>query len=238
MTCQTLACALGSVAKPFQKVTSDSNCTSLEHDGNSLQTGEAYYNCARRRFGLLRAGIATTQCYFLAGVYLMYTMRPLSAWSHFRSASTSYHLYLDFQARRRARHGSIPSLKDRSLEQSLYWSCYKSECELRMELDLPDSCLADIQYPDLHPFPPCTDTVSPTSDKFPAFDKPSQSPSKNLPKQQENSWFYYLTEITLRRICNSVMNTLYVGDYKNWTDEQIPYMARAAAEFEQQLQDW
>lgn len=215
-------------------------CTSLERDGDSLRNAEVYFNCARRRLGLLKAGVTATQCHFLAGVYLMYTMRPLSAWSQFRSASTSYRLHLDFQARRHARRGvAHTSLKERSLEQSLYWSCYKSECELRMEMNLPDSCLVDVQYPDLHPLPPCTDASSPTLSGSPTCKTSPQSTSKILDiQQQETSWFYYLTEITLRRIWNSVLNTLYATDYKEWTDEQIPYMARAAAEFEQQLQEW
>ncbi|KAJ4986958.1 2OG-Fe(II) oxygenase superfamily protein [Stagonosporopsis vannaccii] len=235
-----LACALGCVATPFPDRMSNSKSTSLQYDDSSLRTSEAYYNCARKRFGLLKASIPATQCHFLAGVYLMYTMRPLSAWSHFRSASTSYHLYLDFQARRQVRNGlETASLKQRSLEQSLYWSCYKSECELRIEMNLPDSCLADIQYPDLHPFPPCTDTTSSAAEQPDTGNKLSPSSTMTLDKQQEeNSWFYYLTEITLRRIWNSVLNTLYSADYRRWTDKHIPFMARAAIEFEQQLQQW
>ncbi|KAF2020421.1 hypothetical protein BU24DRAFT_338474 [Aaosphaeria arxii CBS 175.79] len=234
-----LACALGCVAKPFSNEAWDSQCTSIERDSESLQHGEAYYACARKRFGLLKPGIIATQCHFLAGVYLMYTMRPLSAWQQFRSASTSYRLYLDYQSRRRTRRATVPvSTKQRSQEQSLYWSCYKSECEFRIEMNLPDSCLADVRYPDLHPLPPCTDPASPVDDRSNAGNT-SLSVSKVLGRQeQENSWFYYLTEITLRRICNSVLNTFYTIDYKEWDDERIPYMARAAIEFEQQLQDW
>ncbi|KAH6621711.1 hypothetical protein C7974DRAFT_397016 [Boeremia exigua] len=236
-----LACALGCVARPFRNdPSSPLQCTSLDYDEDALRQGEAYYNCARRRFGLLKAGISATQCHFLAGVYLMYTMRPLSAWSQFRSASASYHLHLDFQARRVARYGCAPvSPERRHLETSLYWSCYKSECELRMELNLPDSSLVNIQYPDLHPVPPWTDTSSISIEQLGTGKKPRQASSDALDlQQQETSWFYYLTEITLRRLRNSVLNTLYVKDYREWTDEQIPYMTRAAIELEQQLKEW
>ncbi|KAJ8114212.1 hypothetical protein OPT61_g3858 [Boeremia exigua] len=235
-----LACALGCVAKPFHVDISDSPYISIKRDNNALRNGETYFACARMRFGLLKAGTTTTQCHFLAGVYLMYTMRPLSAWMQFRSASESYHLYLDFQKSRQGRPTAVPlTIKQRSLEQGLYWSCYKSECEFRKEMNFPDSCLVDVRYRDLHPLPPRTDAAGPVSNESIAGRDFSLSTGKALNMQeQENSWFYYLTEITLRRICNSVLNVLYTLDYKEWTDERVSYMVRAATEFEQQLQDW
>lgn len=130
--------------------------TSLEAHADSLQRGEAYYALARRRLGLLDRGIRVSQCHFLAGVYLMYTMRPLGAWSQFRSASQSYRIYLEIRSRRPAAATASQISPDdadearrhSSMEQRLYWSCYKSECELRTEMDLPNSLLADCDFPD------------------------------------------------------------------------------------------
>ena len=193
----------------------------MEADAGQLQDGEAYYNLARKRFGFLENGIIPPQCHFLAGVYLMYTMRPLMAWSQFQQASRSYHLYLQCQARRSSQRAHDPSaVSRRGQEQRLYWSCYKSECELRSELDLPHSSLADLEYPDMYPSPP------------------DLRVGDELSEQQEQSWFYYLTEITLRRISNCIVNTLYSSDYRRWDEETIPAMIKAAEGFDKQLREW
>ncbi|KAK9322318.1 hypothetical protein V1517DRAFT_373947 [Lipomyces orientalis] len=78
--------------------------------------------------------------------------------------------------------------------------------------------LAEFHYPDMHPSP---------------LDAPSPELESN-----EQSWFYYLTEITLRHIGSRVLNTLYCRDHYSWTDEAMPFMAKWVDEFEQQLQDW
>ena len=218
--------------------------SSLASDADALQHGEAYYNLARRRFGLLRTGILAPQCHFPAGVYLMYTMRPLLAWSEFHSASKSYFLYLHCRARQTsALRNTTQASRRRRLEQRLYWSCYKAECEVRAEMDLPDSSLADLQYPDTHPSPPEIDIASPTPVVESLIgDRMVQSPSGTKllvsHQQQEQSWFYYLTEITLRRIGNRVLNTLYSAGYASWANNMMPFMVNAAEEFEQQLQEW
>lgn len=199
---------------------------------------------ARRRFGLLDRGLLAPQCHFLAGVYLMYTMQPLSAWSHFHSASRSYHIYLQCQARRPARVlDASKASRRRRLEQRLYWSCYKSECELRTEMDLPSSSLVDFHYPDMHPSPPDIDAPTPSSvDESSLADGSVRSAGarRTLASSvnQEESWFYYLTEITLRRIANRIFNTFYVDPHTSWNDETIHLMARAVEDFEQQLEEW
>ncbi len=43
--------------------------------------------------------------------------------------------------------------KVKRMEQSLYWSCFKSECEFRVELPFPQSELSIGEYPDLFPSP-------------------------------------------------------------------------------------
>lgn len=200
---------------------------------------------ARKRFGLLELGILASQCHFLAGIYEMYTMRPIIAWSHFQSATKTYHLHLQCEARREVHPeaGVSKSSKSRSLEQRLYWSCYKTECELRTEIDCPNSSLADVHYADLHPSPP----VLEVDDVDAASESPSQgrtTRSQNIPRtavasqqQQEQTWFYYLTEITLRRIANRVLNLLYVGDVDSWTESALLFKIEAVEQFEEQLDE-
>lgn len=231
------------MARPFAE--KSTSISSLSSDGDALQQGESYYNLARRRLGLLDTGILAPQCHFLAGVYLMYTLRPLRAWSEFQSASRSYFLYLHCQARRKPTVAGYPQAsKRRRLEQRLYWSCYKTECELRSEVDLPNSSLADLHYPDMHPSPPDMPNEDAPSPSFingsTSGRRSVQGPGGSIVSQpkQEQIWYYYLTEITLRRIANRVLNTLYSTDLTSWTDDVIPFMVKAAEEFELQLKEW
>ncbi|CAK7202807.1 hypothetical protein SEUCBS139899_005534 [Sporothrix eucalyptigena] len=238
-----IAAALGCVAQPFgSAVFSAQGISSLEAHADALQQGEAYYYMARRRLGLLDRGIRVTQCHFLVGVYLMYTMRPLSAWSQFRTASESYRIYLECKARYLPTAQQLDpgkASKRRLMEQRLYWSCYKSECEMRSEINLPDSLLADCEYPDMHPSPPDAPSPVPgdtTDGNIPA--SWNRSRPAWLRRRHEQSWFYYLTDITLRRIINRILNIMYVGDHATWTAEAIPFLAKTAEEFERQLEEW
>ncbi|RMD42581.1 hypothetical protein DV735_g2561, partial [Chaetothyriales sp. CBS 134920] len=242
-----LACALGSIARPFSELDNSrlpESTTSLQVEHVELNQGEVYYNLARRRFGLLGQGLLSPQCHFLAGVYLMYTMRPLRAWSQFNQATQSYHLYLQCRSRR-SNQTQDPAA--RRLEQRLYWSCYKSECELRVELNLPNSSLTDYHYPDMHPSPPeipaqnaesvahsHLENGSPPEVTMPPLPA-NQRRSMEHCRSEEESWFYYLTEITLRRIANRILNTFYRHGYEGWTHETMPNMVAAAKQFEDQL---
>lgn len=71
----------------------------------------------------------------------MYTFRPLEAWNHFVQASTFYQLCLRSVGGPTSDDPNPPdfyrvqrmSRRQRRLEQSLYWSCFKSEVEMRIE---------------------------------------------------------------------------------------------------------
>jgi hypothetical protein len=90
-----------------------------------------FYKSAQRRFGILDMGLTACQCHFLAGIYSMYTMRPVQAWRSFVQASTLYILYLrtyDRMSTKRKTHDpEDPDLVLKSLEERLFWSCLKSE---------------------------------------------------------------------------------------------------------------
>jgi hypothetical protein len=205
----------------------------------------------------------------------MYTLRPLLSWSHFHQASIFYQLHL------KSTQGSLieneteviqvplhhlegAGRKHRRLEQSLYWSCFKSESEFRVELPLPQSEIAQYDYPNLFPSPP-----SPPS---PAFVDNSQSPaslqnfvqsnfadgltsltrfdstSKAMEEDaelrlhakklcnEEESWYYYLTEVALRRIGNRIINTFFRQDHQSWLD--IKPLISIALEFDAQVSSW
>jgi hypothetical protein len=72
---------------------------------------------------LCRSGVIEAQCFFLAGVYLMSTLRPIEAWKMFVQALACCQGFHRYQR----------TLDDtqyegiHQLEQSIYWTCFKSE---------------------------------------------------------------------------------------------------------------
>lgn len=204
----------------------------------------------------------------------MYTLRPILSWQYFLHASILYQLYLKTAHGILGRHSDIfdiPSQhlnamdqKVRRLEQSLYWSCFKSECEFRVELPLPQSEIGTWEYPALFPSPPSPipvdhpsepaisgplghpstgsgdmllssltrfDTSSPLSDE----EQELRQHAKRLCNEEE-SWYYYLTEIALRRIGNRIINTFFRRDRISWLN--IRPLLRIAQEFEAQVSSW
>jgi hypothetical protein len=205
----------------------------------------------------------------------MYTLRPLLSWSHFHQASVFYHLYLKSTQGLLTENDSevvqVPlnhleeaSRKQRRLEQSLYWSCFKSESEFRVELPLPQSEIAQYDYPNLFPSPPsppsptfAQDLRSPASlqhfvqsnfdDGFSGltrFDTASTVAGEDAEHRQhakklcneEESWYYYLTEVALRRIGNRIINTFFQQDHRSWLD--IKPLISIALEFDAQVSSW
>lgn len=92
--------------------------------GSQFRRAESFFSAAQRRMGLLLGGstLLEAQCFFLAGVYLMATLRPLEAWKMFVQALTCCQTFsTDF--------GGSHDSQERTqrLQQSIYWTCFKSE---------------------------------------------------------------------------------------------------------------
>lgn len=197
-------------------------------------------------------------------VYLMYSLRPLLAWQQFNSASTLYRLYEQLNYGASGRSDSSPALLGSSnlwsstqqarFEQCLYWSCFKSESEFRVELPLPLTEVANDYHSEMFPVPPTPEElVSRTSDG--SIDPRINSSAANgsdvgSPETQkallhiqtkrlyneEESWYYYLTEIAVRRIGNRIVNTFYTRDMETWLDAKP--LLRMALEFDDQISQW
>jgi hypothetical protein len=109
----------------------------VPRDAPEFRAGDLYFQGAQHHMGALYCGnsLISVQCAFLSGVYLMYTMRIMAAWKAFVQASTQCLGY--FASRRRLGfsyephaengNGDDTSANMRALEDSLYWSCLKSE---------------------------------------------------------------------------------------------------------------
>ncbi len=113
------------------------------------------------------------------------------------------------------------------------------------ELPLPVSALGTIEYPQLFPNPP--EVSTPGTEKLShgecSSDSYSPAVSATYSRRQESlasysedqSWYYYLTEIALRRIGNRVLNTFFKEDSSSWLNFSIPVMIRIAKKFENEI---
>ncbi|PVH72481.1 hypothetical protein DL98DRAFT_470364 [Cadophora sp. DSE1049] len=228
-----LACALGAIAIPFEasftQITFDPHMfRQLErnHAPQNFEKADTYYLLARRRIGLLSQSIVASQCHFLSGVFLMFALKPVQAFHEFHHASLIFQVYL------KCNRSSPKSPQTQRLEQRMYWSCFKSECEILSEIPLPESGIADFEYPHLFPSPPDPRNFAVSL----GFNESALDPTSSLIQQQ--SWFYYLSEIALRRIGNRVLNAFYRDDYHLWAEMKVSSMIRVGQEFMNLLDQW
>ena len=150
-----------------------------------FQRAESFYAAAEARMTgmLVHSGTMEAQSFFLSGVYLMATMRPLAAWRMFVQALTCCQIILSG-----ADDPNNPDQHQYGLQQSLYWTVFKSEIELRLELNITrNHPIFDLSYPEFYPSPP-----------------------RAISSERESSvWYYYLAEIALRRLANRALNTFH-----------------------------
>lgn len=193
-----------------------------------------------------------SQCHMFSGIYFFYTLRPLQGWSAIHQAGSTLSLYLKAHAALQMRIDSPhhpPQLHERHLEQRIYWTVLKSECEVREELDLPQSDLCKLEYPYLFPSPPnppspvhipesSLPTSTPASSTTPSSQAFSTASLPSSQRTEEQSWFYYLSEIALRRIENQILNTFYRADHSSWTQMDVEGLVSAATSIEDQLAIW
>lgn len=216
-----LACALGSLATAWKMALPCANESSLD-DVHSYPTAEAYYTAGRKRLGLVEGSVQATLCWFLNGIYEMYSMRPLRAWSSFNRACTFIELQLCVQSCS-GPEGSVHS------NQRLYWSCLKSETELREEFELPPPGLARMEHPDVLPTPP-ESTPVPGEGNY-----PEESAWQEVHQQ---SWYYYLSDIAYRRISNRTITALYNKPKEAWLSTPIQQLLTIAEELDAQVTQW
>lgn len=249
-----LACALAGVATPFRYYHRD-NTTSTPQDHNLLSTppdsqvqismSEPYFMAAKRRLGLLDTSLLCVQCLFFAGVYEKFVMRPLAAWKFFQRACVEMQTYLHTMALK----SSSASGHERALhlEQRLYWACMSSECELRAELQLPASGLT-FKYPDIFPSLSLPGTSAYTTARPPPTEMTWESPCgsmtqtspasvTSLEPAEEISWLHYLAEISLRKIMNQILESVFGHGEEYWL-RHICEVSQRLANLKEDLESW
>lgn len=131
--------ANGALTSPF----GDGRHQTLCHD---LEYAHALFLAAQERFALQTNPPYFVQAKFLfySGIYLMCLLQPFDAWRRFLEALAVC------QALPSLSQGRIDFPNERDgHEESLYWSCWKSEREVRNELGLPDFANTGLDHPQL-----------------------------------------------------------------------------------------
>ncbi|KPM42150.1 hypothetical protein AK830_g4438 [Neonectria ditissima] len=226
-----IACALGAISSPFtHQMVSDG----LEQGSNSgllrtpgYSTAELYYTAARKRMGLLTNTLLATECYFLAGVYEMYSLRPLQASISFNRACIAFQTATWMKPEcHLAEHRAAEARTSR-----LYWSCLKSEHEMSMEFRFPSSGLMRLNYTSSFPPPPATTSEVPSHQS--TGDEAAES-TIHMQESLDRGWYYYLADIAARRLLQRVIDSFY-------TESEVvslPHLIQTAGELQRQLDQW
>jgi hypothetical protein len=92
---------------------------------------------------------------------------------------------------------------------------------LANELRLRSSGLEDLQFPHAFPSPPLESAIN----------------GDTVDEGTLSSWMYYLSETSLRRICDDVMWTLYSQSPASWI-EDIGLLEAHAERLERKVEAW
>ena len=203
-----LVCANGAIARPISS-------PSLSKEELGASTGKALFVTAQKRMGsiLESAGIVQAHCLFLAGVYMMTALRPFDAWRLFLQGLA---VCQSFTFIRRRPPSTLTSDGGNPPEESIYWSCWKSERELRWELGLPDFGNPSLDPPQLFPGLPhgCGDETL-------------------------HAWYFYLSEISLWRLeTEARMEITRCVSEKQPIGPLLELLAEVSDSNQQQLAKW
>ncbi|PKX88827.1 uncharacterized protein P174DRAFT_455452 [Aspergillus novofumigatus IBT 16806] len=222
-----LVCALGTLTTPF----GEAQCQT--HPGTEVyQTAQSLYTAAQKRIGSVfcSGGLREAQCLFLSGVYMMSIFQREHAWRYFLQALACCQ---QFSFLRPGKGSGVPLQSNRIAEQAIYWSAWKSEREIRLDLQAPDFALSQAElaiYPPFFPTPPESHEVIPASD-------PTAMAMDEIAQRERLAWYFYLSEISLRRLHFRVASSILHMPVPSESD-LLEELAKATEEHEEQAQEW
>lgn len=143
----------------------------------------------------------------------MTLLRPLEAWTMFSHGLT---ISQTFPSVRASHAGGVTTAQSeqQASEQSIFWSCWKSEKELRSELGFNCSPSRADEPPHLFPNPPVA-----------------------CEGHLEKGWYFYLSEISLWRLEVDARRSMEKLHDKCWA-EALPALEEIAHQTLSQLDDW
>ncbi|KAI6367395.1 hypothetical protein MCOR25_004931 [Pyricularia grisea] len=180
-----------------------------------VQGAAAFYLEARKRFGFLRMNILDLQCLHLANMFEKCAFRPLRAFNLMQAASHRLQVHLQRKAWRGDDIAKTPEAKKASmLEQRLFWSTVRLTMECLSEIPLQTTGIEQMEYP---AYLPQLDGSVAMSENF------------------ERSWYWFLSEISWRRMMSNAVQTLYSEhDAEDWWIENVDVLMRNFDECEKQ----
>ncbi|KAJ5758456.1 hypothetical protein N7520_005612 [Penicillium odoratum] len=220
-----IICALGSIATPF------GSSQNTKPGSEAYQNSRVFFQAAQKRIGLFLVGsdIIGAQCLFLSGVYMVCVFQQFDAWRFFSQALAACQRFpFLVHAPGVASESDISTNIDSpdNYEQAVYWSAWKSERELSMELALPDFKVAhtgSALYPPFFPKPP----------------QPLDSPKNPDAQRQRASWLFYLAEIYLRRLGSSIAEEITTLHQSHASSaEFLLALEPLVSEWEMQIHAW
>ncbi|PLB53926.1 hypothetical protein P170DRAFT_504800 [Aspergillus steynii IBT 23096] len=227
-----LVLALGATATPFEDESLG------RKDPETLSHARCFYKAAQKRLGTLIGTpnrVLEAQCFFLSGVCAMTFFQRDIAWRFFLQALACcqqfrFRLLEGSDEQLRASASPIGesslSVQERSLttEQAIYWSAWKSERELRRDLQAPDFTLSQAEfaiYPPFFPTPPAIE---------------EERHHGTVDKVHQLSWYFYLSEISLRRLASCIVKG--ITQFQSSGEPFLEALARATTLHESQAQEW
>ncbi|KAL2859198.1 hypothetical protein BJX68DRAFT_225993 [Aspergillus pseudodeflectus] len=230
----TLTCAIAAITESYPKIpdpmTESVICStpSPGHEaegGSELELAMQFWNLAIKRLGYAATqnSVQAVQCLCLAGIWYMHRMEPLEAWKYFNLAGAAWHSLslTEFPFGGLTYNSDGPS-NELTVLQALYFTIWKSESELRIELPLPGPPVLDNAYfPLTFPQPPSLTSHSPNPELV----------------ERERGWYYYLAEIAARHLINRILQmNSEVPDTP--TERHVRRMIAQAEMMESQIHDW
>ncbi|KAG7143703.1 hypothetical protein HYQ45_000120 [Verticillium longisporum] len=174
---------------------------------------------AEKRLGAAISTVNTLsiQCLCLAGIFHMYSFQPMHALRVFHAAGISL--------QNLSSTGARPAGEASQMYSSLFWTCYKSEREILAEIPINAPALREPGMPNVYPQPPQAASIA----------------SNEWAADEEDSWYFLLSEIALRRITDQVteMVSKYIHAEIDLSGSQsVQQLIPVVAEFEQQAESF
>lgn len=232
-TCLVLiVCALGVLApdwtyrKPETTALAAQSLPRVPGALKELRMADRFYQAARELLGLalITSDLRSIQCLCLAGIYHMYRLDCVTAIRMFHVAGNALQTFLSTMETEMA---SALERDEIDAMQRLLWTCAKSERELLAEVPIGTLAITHFKQFERYPQPPQTPSFGNTED--------------NWQSVQEDSWYYYLAEIALRRIADDIIGTLYPAEQErdyHGAGYPIEDLIPIAQEFVRQLEGW
>ncbi|KAI5246329.1 hypothetical protein E4T42_06391 [Aureobasidium subglaciale] len=233
-----LTCALAVISSPFARISTvadNGKYGNSYEDTPKYSLAEYYYDEARKRIGLLGNGSLATECYFLIGVYEMYSLRPFQA-------SVSFNRADEVSNRQKSQLCltlmPVDSIGPSVNHLAITLPMLTLTSEISVELQVPSSGLTSQNYTQSFPLPPVSrdnDSCMSASPTVMFYTSPEPF-MEHLP-QVQGSWYYYLADIAARRILQRVVDSFY-ADHIDLQLTTITSMIKAAEELSRQIDQW